>query len=112
MTGLRIQSDNSWDFLIKACPNTEVLILRDNVFDEATMDAASGLGNLQHLELYEQAWDHEYIKMIHRNVPNVQSLAFKGGISECHSVAHNTLDAILVSSFRQCRFFPFTTDDM
>jgi hypothetical protein len=57
--GLRLQCAGDWHFLVKACPNTENLILRDNLYCDQLMDAVGDLNKLRHLELYSDAWTEQ-----------------------------------------------------
>jgi hypothetical protein len=61
VVGLRIQCAGDWHFLVTACPNTEILILRNSLYCERLMEAAGELKSLQHLELFSQAWVEEDI---------------------------------------------------
>ncbi|KAF9731555.1 hypothetical protein PMIN01_10572 [Paraphaeosphaeria minitans] len=38
VVGLRIQCPGDWWFLVEACPNTEILVLRDNLYHEGLME--------------------------------------------------------------------------
>lgn len=66
VVGLRIQCPGDWYFLVEACPNTEKLILRDNLFRETLMEVVGNLKKLAHLELFYSAWGPEDI---HRRLP-------------------------------------------
>jgi hypothetical protein len=65
IVGLRIQCAGDWHFLVKACPNTEKLILRDSLHCDQLMEAVGELKKLQHLELFSDYWAEEdiYCKM-------------------------------------------------
>lgn len=82
VTGLRIQCGGDWYFLIAACYNTEILVLRDSLECDATMSEVSKLKNLRHLELYKRCWHDEDIEAVHEHVPDIESLALKGGMFE------------------------------
>jgi hypothetical protein len=70
--GLRIQCAGDWHFLVKACPNTEKLILRDSLHEELLMEEVAELKNLRHLELYSDFWAEEDI---HCKIANVEQTA-------------------------------------
>jgi len=61
VVGLRIQCAGDWHFLVKACPNTEKLILRDSLHCNRLMEAAGELKKLQHLELFSDTWIEEAV---------------------------------------------------
>lgn len=80
--GLRIQCPGAWCFLVKACPNTEILILRDNLRNEGLMEEARELKRLRHIEFYDSYWIADDIERLHEKLPSLESLALKGGIAQ------------------------------
>ncbi|KAL5389889.1 hypothetical protein PMIN02_007153 [Paraphaeosphaeria minitans] len=80
VVGLRIQCPGDWWFLVEACPNTEILVLRDNLYHEGLMEKVQQLENLLRLELYDKCWDEGDIEYLQKQLPYLESLALKGGI--------------------------------
>lgn len=78
--GLRIQCPGDWYFLVKICPNTERLILRDNLNCQTMMAVVGSLQKLQHLELFDKCWNEDDIDKLCNLVPNIESLSLKGNI--------------------------------
>lgn len=46
------------------------------------MEAAQRLKKLQHLELYDQGWEPLDIETLQDLLPDIESLALKGGIAD------------------------------
>ncbi|KAF2685682.1 hypothetical protein K458DRAFT_486526 [Lentithecium fluviatile CBS 122367] len=84
IVGIRIQNDGDWYFLVKACPNTETLILRDNLYLQQLMEAAGSLERLRHHELYSDTWSKWAIEYLSDRAPDIQSLVLKGDILNSH----------------------------
>ena len=92
VTGLRIQCGGDWYFLIAACPNTEVLVLGDNLECENTMFIASNLEKLRHVELYKRTWEIDHVELLNEYLPKIESLTLKGGVEEQNFAVGLTLD--------------------
>jgi hypothetical protein len=80
VVGLRIQTPGDWDFLVKACPNTEVLVLWSNIHCVEMMEEVGSLQKLRHIEFYQKGWIESDVEDIHDWLPNIESLCLKGGV--------------------------------
>ncbi|KAK7192890.1 hypothetical protein PSPO01_00684 [Paraphaeosphaeria sporulosa] len=58
------------------------LILRDNLHHDEPMAGVKSLRKLRHLELYDKCWIREDIEHLQEQLPNLESLALKGGIGD------------------------------
>ncbi|EFQ90053.1 hypothetical protein PTT_13445 [Pyrenophora teres f. teres 0-1] len=86
ITHLRILSQGSWEFLIKACPNVEILSLAHNLYHEDLLTTVGGLNRLQHLEICSDNWRKEEIERLHQFIPRIHKLTLRGSIGhECIS---------------------------
>ena len=68
--------------MIEACPNIEILILADNLYDNEVMQAACNLQKLVHLELSSISWSRTDIEYLSAAMPDIQSLALKGEVNQ------------------------------
>jgi hypothetical protein len=80
VVGLRIQTPGEWDFLVKACPNTEVLVLWSNLHCVEMMEEVGNLQKLRHIEFFQKGWIESDIEDLYDWLPNVESLCLKGGV--------------------------------
>ncbi|EOA89863.1 uncharacterized protein SETTUDRAFT_159420 [Exserohilum turcica Et28A] len=103
---LRILSNGSWDFLIRACPNVKTLGLGFNLGHDDIMEAAQDLKHLKHLEICCHAWDVAGINRLRSFVPKIQSLVMRGALDP-HQ--HASDFAIALNHFEHLRDIAITT---
>src|SRR5690349_21652853 len=82
ITILHIQSRGSWAFMVGACPNTELLILSDNLYDKYLMQATRDLTKLRNPGHSYEFWSRRDIEKLSTIVPDLEGLTLKGEIGE------------------------------
>ncbi|EDU49206.1 hypothetical protein TUN199_03845 [Pyrenophora tritici-repentis] len=105
ITHLRILSQGSWEFLVKACPDVEILSLAHNLYHDDLLRTVSGLKRLKHLEICSDSWRNEEIERLHQFVPGIHKLTLRGSIG--HECPSNFVDSF--SSFAELTELFMTT---